>query len=249
MVGDPVSKSAVTELMRIAWRTVGAIITRVWADVGGAHDRFAGLTRIGIDEISYKRGHKYLTVVVDHDTGRLVWAAPGRDKATLGRSSTPSGRTIAPRSPMFPRTGPTGSPPWSPNGARTRCAAPTRSTSSSGPPTPSTRSAAQPGTTPARRPARDQTRPGPPARCTGPTGQARAPDEELPVRAVEEPGEPHRAAADQARLDRQDRPAAPPRLPAQGRPTADLQAALRRGRRRPRQLDRAGPAAAGSPRS
>jgi transposase len=78
------SKTAVTELMRIAWRTVGAIVTRVWADVEALHDRFAGLARIGIDEISYKRGHKYLTVVVDHDSGRLVWAAPGRDKATLG---------------------------------------------------------------------------------------------------------------------------------------------------------------------
>ena len=77
------SKSMVTELMRIAWRTVGSIITRVWADVEELHDRFAGLRRIGIDEISYKRGHRYLTVVVDHDSGRLVWAAPGRDKATL----------------------------------------------------------------------------------------------------------------------------------------------------------------------
>ncbi len=77
------SKSAVTELMRIAWRTVGAIITRVWNDVEALHDRFGGLTRIGIDEISYKRGHRYLTVVVDHDSGRLVWAAPGRDTATL----------------------------------------------------------------------------------------------------------------------------------------------------------------------
>jgi transposase len=77
------SKSAVTQLMRIAWRTVGAIITRVWADVEQLHDRFAGLRRIGIDEISYKRGHKYLTVVVDHGSGRLVWAAPGKDKATL----------------------------------------------------------------------------------------------------------------------------------------------------------------------
>jgi len=77
------SKTAVTELMRIAWRTVGAIITRVWNDVEKLHDRFAGLRRIGIDEISYKRGHRYLTVVVDHDSGRLVWAAPGRDKATL----------------------------------------------------------------------------------------------------------------------------------------------------------------------
>ncbi|WP_299933074.1 ISL3 family transposase [uncultured Nocardioides sp.] len=77
------SKTAVTELMRIAWRTVGAIITRVWADVEALHDRFADLRRLGIDEISYKRGHRYLTVVVDHDTGRLVWAAPGRNKATL----------------------------------------------------------------------------------------------------------------------------------------------------------------------
>lgn len=77
------SKSAVTVLMRVAWRTVGAIIARVWDDIEAEHDRFAGLRRVGIDEISYKRGHKYLTVVVDHDTGRLVWAAPGRDKATL----------------------------------------------------------------------------------------------------------------------------------------------------------------------
>ena len=78
------SKTAITELMRIAWRTVGAIITRVWDDTAASYDPFAKLRRIGIDEISYKRGHKYLTVVVDHDSGRLVWAAVGRDKATLG---------------------------------------------------------------------------------------------------------------------------------------------------------------------
>lgn len=77
------SKTAVTELMRIAWRTVGAIITRVWEEVEVLTDRFAGLRRIGIDEISYKKGHRYLTVVVDHDSGVLLWAAPGRDKATL----------------------------------------------------------------------------------------------------------------------------------------------------------------------
>ena len=77
------SKSAVTELMRIAWRTVGAIIARVWADVEALGDRLDGLRRIGIDEISYKRHHRYLTVVVDHDSGRLLWAAPGRDRATL----------------------------------------------------------------------------------------------------------------------------------------------------------------------
>jgi transposase len=77
------SKSTVTELMRIGWRTVGSIISRVWADVDAQHDRMAGLRRIGIDEISYKKGYKYLMVVVDHDERRLVWAAPGRTSATV----------------------------------------------------------------------------------------------------------------------------------------------------------------------
>ena len=82
------SKSVVSELLRVAWRTVGAIIARVVADadaaVGGwAGDRLAGVRRIGIDEISYRRGHKYLTVVLDHDTRRLLWVEPGRDKKAL----------------------------------------------------------------------------------------------------------------------------------------------------------------------
>jgi len=77
------SKSAVVALMRIAWRTVGAIAARVVTDARAERDPFDGLRRIGIDEISYRRGHKFLMVVVEHDTGRLVWAAPGRDRATL----------------------------------------------------------------------------------------------------------------------------------------------------------------------
>ncbi len=79
------SKTAVTALLRVAWRTVGGIVTRVVAEIDTKVDRFDGLKRIGIDEIAYKRGHRYLTVVVDHDSGRLVWAAPGRDKKTLRR--------------------------------------------------------------------------------------------------------------------------------------------------------------------
>jgi transposase len=77
------SKSAVTELMRIAWRSVGAIVARVWADTAGRVDLLAGLRHIGIDEISYRKGHKYLLIVVDHDTGRLVWAGKGADQASL----------------------------------------------------------------------------------------------------------------------------------------------------------------------
>ncbi len=79
------STSAVGEVMRVSWRTVGSIIARVVADARAMKDPFEGLVRIGIDEISYRRGHKYLTVVVDHDSGRLVWAAVGRDKETLER--------------------------------------------------------------------------------------------------------------------------------------------------------------------
>ena len=77
------SKTAVTTLLRITWRTVGSVITRVVAEIDSQVDRLDGLARIGIDEISYKRGHRYITIVVDHDTGRLVWAGKGRDKATL----------------------------------------------------------------------------------------------------------------------------------------------------------------------
>ncbi len=76
------SKTAVSQLMRIAWRTVGGICERVAEEAAGGRDLLAGLTRIGIDEISHRKGQRYLTVVVDHDTGRLVWAAPGRDRKT-----------------------------------------------------------------------------------------------------------------------------------------------------------------------
>lgn len=91
------SKSAVVTLLRVAWATVGAIVARVNADVDAQVDRLDGLRRIGIDEISYKRHHHYLIVVVDHDTGRLVWAAPGRDAATLDRffDELGHGRTAA----------------------------------------------------------------------------------------------------------------------------------------------------------
>ena len=77
------SKTAAMTLMRVAWRTVGAIVDRTWSEIEAMHDRFANVRRIGIDEISYKRHHKYLTVVVDHDTGNLLWAAEGKSKKVL----------------------------------------------------------------------------------------------------------------------------------------------------------------------
>lgn len=76
------NKTAVSELMRIAWRTVGWICERVMSEEHAKRDLLAGLSRLGFDEISIRKGQRYLTVVVDHDTGRLVWAHPGRDRKT-----------------------------------------------------------------------------------------------------------------------------------------------------------------------
>jgi transposase len=77
------SKTTIIALMRISWRTVGTIIAQVAGEAEAAADRFAGLRRIGIDEVAYKRGHKYMVIVVDHDTRRLIWAAPPAAGATV----------------------------------------------------------------------------------------------------------------------------------------------------------------------
>jgi len=75
--------SVLTVFLRLAWRTVAGIVARVVADGRATNNLLTGLARIGIDEISYRKGHRYLTVIVDHGTGRLVWAAEGRNKDTL----------------------------------------------------------------------------------------------------------------------------------------------------------------------
>lgn len=76
------NRTVVAGMMRIAWDTVGTIIRRV---VGRyqPEDVFDDLTDIGIDELSYRKHHEYLTIVVDHRRGRVIWARPGRSAATL----------------------------------------------------------------------------------------------------------------------------------------------------------------------
>ncbi len=75
-------KDAVAELVRIDWDTVGRICERVVVDELDP-GRLDGLFRIGVDEISWKKHHNYLTLVVDHDSGKVVWGAEGKDSATL----------------------------------------------------------------------------------------------------------------------------------------------------------------------
>jgi transposase len=75
------NQTAVKTLMRIAWATVGNIIQRVVARKLD-RDRLRHLYVIGIDEVSYRKGHKYLTVIADHATGNPVWIGEGRSQAT-----------------------------------------------------------------------------------------------------------------------------------------------------------------------
>ena len=81
-LAQQMAKAPIARLMRIAWDTVGAIVERVIAERLDPR-RLDGLSFIGVDEVSYRRRHRYLTVVADHDTGRIVWCAKGRNSATL----------------------------------------------------------------------------------------------------------------------------------------------------------------------
>jgi transposase len=71
--------------MRISWNTVGTITMRVVERLLNKKDRLDGLSRIGLDDLSYRKGHHYISVVVDHDAGRLVWAGEGRTGETIAR--------------------------------------------------------------------------------------------------------------------------------------------------------------------
>lgn len=81
-MAQQMAKTPITALLRIGWDTVGAIVERVVSDHLDER-RLAGLVMIGCDEISYRRGQRYLTQVCDHHTGAIVWAKPGRNAATL----------------------------------------------------------------------------------------------------------------------------------------------------------------------
>jgi len=74
----------VSEYFRIDWHTVGSIARRVQKSLEDEQpSRFDNLEAIGIDETSYKKGHKYMTVIVDHKTGHLIWARKGHGKEVL----------------------------------------------------------------------------------------------------------------------------------------------------------------------
>jgi transposase len=81
-LAQQMAKTPIARLLRVAWDTVGRIVARVVADQLDER-RLAGLVAIGCDEISYRKGQRYLTCVADHATGAIIWARPGRNAATL----------------------------------------------------------------------------------------------------------------------------------------------------------------------
>ena len=90
-------KTTVARLCRVSWASVARAVMRVVQDeLDDA--RLDHLFRIGIDEVSWRKGHRYLTVVADHDrAGAVVWAGEGRSARTVERFFTELGseRTAA----------------------------------------------------------------------------------------------------------------------------------------------------------
>jgi transposase len=78
-------KTVVARLLRVDWATVGRMIERVVAEAATTTGEqwLQGLRRIGIDEVSYRKGRRYLLCVVCHDSGRIVWAQPGHSRSVL----------------------------------------------------------------------------------------------------------------------------------------------------------------------
>jgi transposase len=81
-LAQQMAKTPIAGLLRVAWDTVGRIVARVTAERLDER-RLEGLVCIGVDEIAYRRHHRYLTSVADHRTGAIVWCQAGRNSATL----------------------------------------------------------------------------------------------------------------------------------------------------------------------
>ncbi len=75
-------KTALCRLARIDWDTTGRIIERVMA-TGLDPARLDNLFLCGADEVSWRKGHSYLTLVSNNQTGKFVWGKEGKDTATL----------------------------------------------------------------------------------------------------------------------------------------------------------------------
>jgi len=77
-------KTTISRMLRIDWQTVGRVVERV-CDEQLDTERLNDLFDIGIDEIAWRKGHRYLTLVTDHRRGKIVWGAEGRSAKVADR--------------------------------------------------------------------------------------------------------------------------------------------------------------------
>jgi transposase len=73
-------KTATCRLVRIDWQTIGRVIERVGAELIDG-DRLSDLFEISIDEVAWRKGHRYLTLVGDHRRRCVVWGTEGKGQA------------------------------------------------------------------------------------------------------------------------------------------------------------------------
>ena len=73
-------KTATCRLTRIDWQTIGRIIERV-GDELLCEDRLSDLFEISIDEVAWRKGHRYLTLIGDHRRRCVVWGTEGKGQA------------------------------------------------------------------------------------------------------------------------------------------------------------------------
>ena len=74
--------SAVAELEGLSWATV-CRIDRKYLLLRQQAYKIGDVTRICIDEVAYRKGQRYLTIVSDFDTRDVIWVGIGREKATV----------------------------------------------------------------------------------------------------------------------------------------------------------------------
>ena len=80
------SLSAVAQWTGLAWRTVKDMDrSHLRATLPALHPRdLTGLRVLGVDEVARAKGHDYVTVVYDLDTGDLLWVGDGRSADSFG---------------------------------------------------------------------------------------------------------------------------------------------------------------------
>jgi transposase len=98
-------KTATCRLTRIDWATIGRVIERVGEELIDG-DRLGDLFEISIDEVAWRKGHRYLTLVGDHRRGCVVWGCEGKGQAAADEffeELDPPPHAPAPAPPTRPR--------------------------------------------------------------------------------------------------------------------------------------------------